>query len=219
MSTQAYTTWLGLAVSGLLLCAVLIVWRRSLPTLVRLLAVQGVALAGIPIISGWHRDDLSLVGVGFGVLLLRAVVLPALMRRLLRHDEAVRETEPVVNTTASLLAVAALTLLAYAVSRPVVALDPSPSSRATPAALAVILTGIFVMVSRRRAISQVTGFLLVDNGIAAMAFLTTAGVPLIVELGASLDIVFAVLVLQIVAGRMRATFGGTDLDALRELRD
>ena len=110
MSTQAYTTWLDLAVSGLLLCAVLIVWRRSLRTLVRLLAAQGVALAGIPLVSGWHRRDATLVVVGVGVLVLRAGILPALMRRLLRHDETVRETQPVVNTTASLLAVAALTL-------------------------------------------------------------------------------------------------------------
>jgi hydrogenase-4 component E len=85
--------------------------------------------------------------------------------------------------------------------------------------LAVVLTGVFVMVSRRRAMSQVTGFLLVDNGIAATAFLTTAGVPLVVELGASLDIVFAVLVLQIVAGRLRIAIGGADLDDMQELRD
>ena len=219
MSTQTYTVWLGLSVSGLLLSAVLIVWRRSLRTLIRLLAVQGVALAGIPLVSGWHRGDWTLIAVGIEVLVLRAGVLPALMRRLLLRDDAVRETEPVVNTTASLLAVAALTILAYAVSRPVVALDPSAASRSTPAALAVVLTGIFVMVARRRALSQVVGFVLVDNGITAIAFLTTAGVPLIVELGASLDIVFAVLVLQILAGRLRIAFGGTDLDGLRELRD
>jgi hydrogenase-4 component E len=60
---------------------------------------------------------------------------------------------------------------------------------------------------------------MLDNGIAALAFLTTAGVPLIVEFGASLDILLAVLVLQILSGRMRVKFGGTDLDELRELRD
>jgi hydrogenase-4 component E len=58
-----------------------------------------------------------------------------------------------------------------------------------------------------------------DNGIAAAAFLTTAGVPLVVELGASLDLLFVVLVLQILGGRLRLAFGATDLDELRELRD
>jgi hydrogenase-4 component E len=58
-----------------------------------------------------------------------------------------------------------------------------------------------------------------DNGITAVAFLTTSGVPLIVELGVSLDVLLAVLVLQVLTARMRAAFGDTDLDDLRELRD
>jgi hydrogenase-4 component E len=60
---------------------------------------------------------------------------------------------------------------------------------------------------------------MLDNGIAAAAFLTTAGVPLIVEFGASIDVLLAVLVLQILTARMRVKFGGTDVDELRELRD
>jgi hydrogenase-4 component E len=60
---------------------------------------------------------------------------------------------------------------------------------------------------------------MLDNGIAASAFLLTAGVPLIVELGASLDVLFAIVVIGILTGRMRRIFGGTDLDQLRELRE
>jgi hydrogenase-4 component E len=82
-----------------------------------------------------------------------------------------------------------------------------------------VLIAVFVMVSRRRAVSQAVGFLMLDNGIAATAFLLTAGVPLIVELGASLDVLFAIVVIGILTGRMRRTFGGTDLDQLRELRE
>ena len=67
--------------------------------------------------------------------------------------------------------------------------------------------------------SQAIGFLMLDNGIAATAFLITAGVPLIVELGASLDILFAMIVLGVLTDRMRLSFGDTDLNQLRELRD
>ena len=70
-----------------------------------------------------------------------------------------------------------------------------------------------------RALSQAVGFLMLDNGITATAFLITGGVPLIVELGASLDVLFAVFVLGLLTGHMRRAFGGTDLDQLRELRD
>ena len=60
---------------------------------------------------------------------------------------------------------------------------------------------------------------MLDNGIDAVAFLATAGVPVIVELGVSIDVLFAVLVLGVLAGRMQAKFGGTDLDDLRELHE
>jgi hydrogenase-4 component E len=150
---------------------------------------------------------------------LRAIVLPLLLVRAVgteAHER--RESTPLVNTTTSLLVTAGLTVLAYAVTRPIIALDPTPTTRAVPAAFAVILIAVFVMVSRRRALSQAVGFMMLDNGIAATAFLITAGVPLIVELGASLDVLFAVLVLGLLTGHMRRTFGDTDLDQLTELR-
>jgi hydrogenase-4 component E len=85
--------------------------------------------------------------------------------------------------------------------------------------MAVVLIGFFVLVTRRRALSQLIGFLLMDNGITAVGFLTTAGVGLIIELGLSLDVLLALLVLQVLTGRMQAAFGNTDLDELRELHD
>ena len=134
--------------------------------------------------------------------------------------ETRRETRPLVNVSASLLAAAVLTLLAYAVSRPLVELAPSAVTAAIPVGVTVVLIGFFVLVTRRRALSQLVGFLLMDNGITAVGFLTEASpVGLIVELGVSLDVLLAVLVLQILTTRMRETFGDTDLDELRELHD
>lgn len=219
MAGSNYTSVGDLAVGALLLTAVLVVWRRHFRSLVRLLGWQGVALALIPISAGLHSHDLTLTGVGFFLLALRGAAFPWLASRLLRSGGAARDSEPLVNVTAALLTVALLAALGYAVSRPLVRLDPTPAVRAAPVALVVVLIGIFVLITRRRALSQVIGFLMVDNGITALALLTTAGVPLIVELGASLDILLAVLILQALSGRMRLKFGDIDLDDLRELHD
>ena len=97
-----------------------------------------------------------------------------------------------------------LTLAAFAATGPLVNLEPSATITAVPAAIAVVLIALFVMVTRRHAVSQAAGFLMLDNGIAATAFLLTAGVPLIVELGASLDVLFAVIVIGVLTGRLRA---------------
>ena len=219
MSDTVYVQTLDLVCGGLLLSAVLMLWRRELAAIVRLLAVQGVLLAALAALLGAREGSSELYAVAAGVLVLKAVVLPAVLRRVLRDTGEAREAEPLVNVASSLLAAALLTLLAYAVSRPLVALAPSPATQALPVGLAVVFLGFFVLVTRRRALSQVVGFLLLDNGIAATAFLATAGVPLIVELGVSLDLLLVVLVLQVLTARMRLKFGRTDLDELRELRD
>jgi len=220
MTEDSFAILIDFAAGGLTLVAVLIVWRRDLRSIVRLLAWQGVALAVIPIVRGIHDNDAALIWVGAAVLVLRAVALPWLLARALAAEpQAQREATPLVNTATSLLITSLLTVVAFAITRPVVDLEPSATSNAVPAALAVILIALFVMTTRRHAVSQAAGFLMLDNGIAATAFLLTAGVPLIVELGASLDVLFAVIVIGVLTGRLRRAFGGADLDLLQELRD
>ncbi|MEU9450340.1 hypothetical protein [Streptomyces sp. NPDC048277] len=230
MTGGLYTQLLDLACGAFLLAAVIVLWRRELAAIVRVFALQGIALAGLAVLLGAHEQRGDLIGVGIGIGVLRAGVLPYLMRRALttptrdrRHDghggAENRETQPLVNVAASLLTAALLTLLAYAVARPLTELNPTPATRALPVGLAVVLIGFFVLVTRRRAPAQAVGFLLLDNGITATAFLATSGVPLIVELGVSFDVLLAVLVLRILTTRMREAFGTTDLDDLRELHD
>lgn len=217
--TAAYVHVLYAACGVLLLSAIGVVWRRELSALLRLLALQGVALAIIAGAQAAHTASIELAVVAVIVAALKAVVLPRTLRRVLDSDDLPREAQPLVNVAASLLAAGALTLAAYAAARPLVQLNPTPAGRAAPAALAVVLIAFFVLVARRRALSQIVAVLMVDNGIAALAFLIAAGVPLIVELGVTADVFLAVLVLQVLTARMPASIGGTDLDDLQELRD
>jgi hydrogenase-4 component E len=198
MSETNYRILLDLAAGLFLLCAIGVLWRRQIAAAIRLFGVQGLALAAIVAIIGVHERSLELVLVAAGLAALRAGVLPWLAHRALGDSPAeARETRPVVNVATSLLA----------------------ATEILPAALAVVLIGFFVLVTRRRALSQVVGFLVLDNGITATAFLAASGVPLIVELGVSFDLLLVVLVLQVLTTRLRTAFGSTDLDELRELRD
>ncbi|MFF4615516.1 hypothetical protein [Nonomuraea jabiensis] len=219
MTDAMYVQLLDLACGAFLLTGVLVLWRRELSAIVWLFALQGVALTTLIVVLGVREADLELILVGLGVGALRAALLPYLMRRALVASGEGRETQPLVNVATSLLVAAVLAMLAYALSQPLVRLSPTPATQAVPIALTVLLIGFFVLVTRRRALSQLVGFLLMDNAITATAFLTTSGVPLVVELGISLDILLAVLVLQVLTTRIRAAFGGTDLDELRELHD
>jgi len=220
MTDPVYATLLDLAAGALLVSAVLIVWMRGLTAIIRALAVQGAALAAIPVISGVRQADSALIAVGVALLMLRAVILPWLLARAVGAErEGRRDAEASINATASLLVAGGLTVAALVVAQPLVALSPTVATNAAPAGIALILIAIFAMVIRRHAVGQAAGFLALDNGIAATALLLTAGVPLLVELGASLDILFAVLVFGVLTERLRRMFGDTDVSRLRELRD
>jgi hydrogenase-4 component E len=216
---NADAEWLDVACGAFLLAAVGVVWRRDAAASSRLLAVQGAALAAIAVVLGADRHHPELYAVAAGVGLLRAVVLPGILRRAVTASTEDRETRPLMNVGASLLATAGLVLLAYVAATPMVRLENTPAARALPVGLAVVLIGMLVLVTRRKALSQVTGFLLLDNGITAIAFLAAAGVPLLVEFGVSFDLLLAVLVLRVLTTRLRASFGSADLDDLRELHD
>jgi len=216
---SAYTQVLDAACGLFLLSAVGVVWRRELSALLRLLALQGASLALIAAVQAAHTASTELAVVAVIVAVLKAVVLPRVLRRVLARDDQPREVQPLVNVAASLIAAGGLTLAAYAAARPLVRLESTVAGRAAPAALAVVLIAFFALATRRRALSQIVAVLMVDNGIAALAFLIAAGVPLIVELGVTADVLLAVLVLQVLTARMHTHVGGTDLDELRELHD
>lgn len=219
MSNGLYVQLLYLAVGGLLLSSVLVLWRRELSAIVRLLIVQGALMAVVALLLAIERDSIELVVVAAEVVALKALLIPGILRRVLRDSAEARETEPLINVTASILTAAVLTLVAYGISRPLVRLAPTIETQAVPVGFAMVLIGFFVLVTRRRALSQIVGFLLLDNGIATTAFLLTGGVPGVVELAVSLDVLLIVLVLQVLAARVRLTFGGTDIDELRDLHD
>jgi hydrogenase-4 component E len=219
VSNGLYVQLLYLAVGGLLLSSVLVLWRRELSAIVRILVVQGALIACVAVLLAVQRDSIELTVVAAEVVALKALLIPGVLRRVLRDSAEARETEPLINVAASILTAAVLTLVAYGISRPLVRLAPSTETQAVPVGLAMVLIGFFVLVTRRRALSQIVGFLLLDNGIATTAFLLTGGVPGVVELAVSLDVLLIVLVLQVLTGRVRLTFGGTDIDELRDLHD
>lgn len=233
-TAAAATQLVALAAGALLVTSVLVVWRRELSAQVRLLTVQGVSLAVLAVtigLSGPRSARAELVVVAVLVLVLRAWLLPWVVGRRLRAGveagDAAREDGARLNPTAGLVAVALLTTVAYLVSRPISAGvvagsgggTSGPAAFAVPVGVCMVLIGFLLLVDRRRAMSQLIGFLVLDNGIATVAFLTAAGVPFAVELGVSSDLLLVVLILAVLSRRMHAQLGSTTLGSMTELKD
>jgi hydrogenase-4 component E len=208
-----------LASAVVLAGAVFALWRKDLRALTYVLGLQGLALGALAATLAVHDHDSGLFVVAGLIVVLKGLVIPGLLTRVVRADPGSRESAPLVNVPASLVSAAALVVLSYLVSGRLTALLPEPLTRLVPFGLATVLIGFFVLVTRRKALSQIVGLLLIDNGVALVAFLLTAGVPLLIELGSSLDVLLVVVVLQVLATTMRARFGHLDLAQLRELHD
>ncbi|HEV8559298.1 MAG TPA: hypothetical protein VGR06_23385 [Actinophytocola sp.] len=207
MGDAGYVQLLDLAAGAVLLTAVLTLWRPEPPAVNRFLVLQGIALGGLAAVRAGHEGSVALAGLAAGILVLRAGVLPYLVHRL-----PVRDARRQVGMPVTLLAAAALTLVAFAVSQPVIRSAPAPATGAVPAGVAVLLIGFLVLVSVRGATSQAVGFLLADNGITAVAVLTTTAVPLLAGLAVALDVLLAALAWMIITA-------DTDPAELRELHD
>ncbi|MHB1008599.1 MAG: hypothetical protein ACYC1E_04975 [Propionibacteriaceae bacterium] len=205
------------AAGVLLLTAVLQSWRRSAAGAVRLLVAQGLALAVLVAALGAAHGAAELLWVAVLVAVVKAGVLPwALSRtatgRLVDRDTATRPALGVLGATV-------LAMFAYAVADPLRGADQTAAGRALPAAVALVLIGFWILLTRHAAVIQLVGFVVLDNGIAMVAFLTSNGLPLTVELGATLDVLLVVVILRALTSRMRDTHGGTSVGDLSELRD
>jgi hydrogenase-4 component E len=167
---------------------------------------------------GIFEGEWQLLAIAAGIVVIKGVLIPLVLARAARSRPSSRAEVPLINTTAALLWAALLTTVAYLVAQPVAALAPGPAAGTLAVGFALVLIGFLLLLVRRHAVGQVMGFVVLDNGIAAIAFLTVGGVPLVVEIGVSLDVLLIVLILYVVTNRMAAA-GVVDLDDLRELHD
>ena len=110
-----------------------------------------------------------------------------------------------VNITSSLAIAALLVLLAYAVMRPLVLTSQLPTRGGLPLAMGLVFVGLFIVITRKKALAQIVGFLVLENGIALLALLGTFGIPLIVELGVFLDVMMGFLVMQVFVYHIHGT--------------
>lgn len=201
-----------------LILGLVVLWRRGVPAYIGAFAWQSLVLAAVAVTVGWFGHDHELYVVAGLLVLVKVVAIPRLLARMERRFRSERELAPYVNTAASLVVGGLLVLFAHAIMQPVVAASHLSTRAAMPLAMGLVLVSLFVIVSRKKALTQVIGFLMLENGIALLAILGTYGIPLIVELGVFLDALMGFLVMQIVVYRIHETFDTLDVDQLDRLR-
>jgi hydrogenase-4 component E len=218
MNIALFSQLCTLTSSLVLIMGIGVLWRTSLPAYIESFALQSFFFVLCILTVAIYSGDWELYLVAILICAFKVFFIPRVLNRTRRHVGADIEIRPFINTPMSVLIAGVLTLVAYAVAEPVVALSDLPTRGSIPQALAVVFVGLFIIVSRRSALTQIVGFLVMENGIALLAVLATFGVPLIVELGVFLDVLLGFLVMQVFVYRIRETFATIDVDQLRKLR-
>lgn len=190
-----------------------------LPTLIRAMSLQGVVLGAMPLLIEHEQLDWRLVVVALATVAGKGVFIPGLLRRAMRAAHIDREIEPFIGFVPSLLIGAAGTIAALAFARELPLLPEHAGSLLVPGAMACILTGFVLLIGRAKAISQVCGYLILENGIYLFGLLLIHSTPLLVESGILLDLTVGVFVIGIIVDRIQRAFDSLDTRKLTALRE
>ncbi|WP_337287717.1 hypothetical protein [Candidatus Methylomirabilis sp.] len=198
--------------------ALLLIVRRELAGQVRLFAAQSLTLAILAAVVAAFTSSIELTIVALALLLLKVFIIPYALNRAVKKIGLQPAALPYLGTPATLVVCGGLVVIAFAVMAPVAASNPLPTAEAIPIAFAGVLIGFFVMVNRRRALTQILGFLMLENSIFQFALLATYGVPFLVEMGVFLDVLVAVLIMEVFLYRIKENFDSIEVDRLERLK-
>ena len=204
---------------ALVLLSVLFSFGSSrLPTLIKVLAFQGVVVSIVPFFIGHQMTG---GGILFAIvtLLIRGIGIPLLIYLAIKRVAIRREVEPIVGYHASLLAGLGLIVAAFFVSPKFELPLVSDNALLLPTAMTLLVAGMFLLMARRNAIAMVLGYIMLENGI----YLVGTGISLrthhIVEFGILLDVLAGVMIMAIILQNIKQTFDDVDTALLRTLKE
>lgn len=203
----------GLAAMMLLTSFALLAQHRMLSVL-HWFAGQGVLLAITAAVVAYGTENHELYLSAVMTLLLKGLLLPWLLWRVIRQLHVHREVEPLMNTTLTMFIALAVTLFAFHIIQPIEKISHLITRNSMAIATACVLLGMLMMITRKKAITQVVGFLAVENSLFFAAIGSTNGMPLVVEIGIAFDVLIAALIFGLFFFQIRNTFDSMEVDAM-----
>ena len=184
---------------------------------IRAVAVQGIVLGLLPGII--HPFSWHLVMISGGLIAAKGIVIPWLLSGAIHKVSIKREVEPFIGFVATLLLGAVFTALAFIFAAKLPLAPEHQGLLFVPASIATLLTGFLVLTTRRKAISQVIGYLILENGIFIFGLLLTTAMPVLVESGALLDLLVGIFVMGIIINHISREFSSIDTSRLTTLKE
>jgi hydrogenase-4 component E len=208
----------GLAVI-VFLATFLVVWSTRMHTMVNYYAIQSLALGLVAAAIAYFTNSPQIYIVALLTIAIKAVVIPRMLTYIMESIHVEREVELLISVPASLLASGGLAILAYFITEPMILHGAAIAKNSLAISIAVVLIGFLLMITRRKALTQIIGLMVMENGLFLAAIALTYGMPMIVEIGVFFDILVGALIMGVFAFRINRTFETVDTGILRRLRD
>ncbi|PNU19998.1 formate hydrogenlyase [Geothermobacter hydrogeniphilus] len=203
----------------ILFTSFLLLAQSRIVSLIHTFAWQGallfIATCLMALTSGRHHLFIS----AFMTLALKVFFIPWQLRRLVVRLDIRREVETVGNASLVMIGGGALVLFSYYVVLPIRELSFLATRNTIAISLAVILIGMLMIITRRKAVAQVIGFMSMENGLFFAAVVATYGMPMVVELGVAFDVLVAAILFGIFFFQLRSGIGSLDVDHLNRLHE
>jgi hydrogenase-4 component E len=207
-----------LSAAGMLVSAYLMVGQKALFTTIRLYGLQSLLLAIVAITIAISESHQELLVTAALTIVLKTILIPWFLMRTVDRIGIHREIEPFLNVPVSLLICLGLTVVGYRVSTGFEEGTQLVTHHLIGVALSLLLIGLFLMATRKKAITQILALLTVENAVFLVAVGVTTGMPLVVEFGIAFDVILAVLVLGILVQRIVGRFESMDVSRLSNLK-
>lgn len=211
------TTFAELVLFLVVLSDFAVLATSRLSACIRMIAIQGLLLGAMPLLIG-SQISVHVIVLAVGTAVIKAGILPWFLRWAIREAAVRREVEPLVGYMASLLLGSAMLAVAFAVAR-VLPMQFAGTDLLVPVALVTVMIGLVVLITRNKAITQVVGYLMLENGIYLFGLTQSERVPFLVEIGVLLDVFVGVFIMGIVVFHINREFDSVSAANLTELRD
>jgi hydrogenase-4 component E len=203
----------------LLILAFAMISQRRILSMIHLYTAQGVTLTLATVVVGVVTHQPHLYLSAFLTLLLKVLLIPRLLHRVVDRLDIRWETETLINVPTTMLIGILVVIFAFSLAMPISRLSSTLASGTLGIALACILLSFLTMITRSKAVPQVIGFLAMENGLFFAATSATYGMPMVVELGIALDVLIGVLILGVFLFQIREQFDSLDIRHLEKLKE
>jgi hydrogenase-4 component E len=190
---------------------------NRLLTYIKILAFQGVILFGVAFIELIEINTVNLVFILLETIIVKAIAVPLFIKYIIKRNNITRETEPFLPNFVSLIIVTIIIVITILLSNSIS--DTHLEKISFIVALSTLFTGLFIIGTRKKVITHVMGYLVIENGVFILSLAVGNEMPLLVNLGILLDIFASVLILGIFVNKIGDVLKTVDVDQMRNLKD